>query len=208
AGGPAAGTSPEKGAPAAKGEAKGLKPVLDDGRDVWTLGFQWKDPRFLAVDVPGQGRKPVMYLYYDLSNTTGQPRTAIPHFELVVAGDSTVHHDRVFPRAHAAIRQLEDPTDQVKLKDSVTIAARPIPPTRPGALRRPMAAVAIWEGVSPRATRFTIFALGLSNAWSLTEATPPAREPVVRRKALQLDFKRVDDRVVFVPPARWVYRTT
>jgi RNA polymerase sigma factor (sigma-70 family) len=172
--------------------------------DVWTLDFRFKDPRFATVDVPGQGKKPTWYLRYDVSNNTGESRTAVLDFELVLPEQNVVHRDQVQSKVEEAIRQIEDPTDQLKIKNSVTIAAEPIPPSKPGETSRPVTGIAIWDTVDPKAVRFTIFVSGLSNAWSVADPVPPSGEPVVRRKTLQLNFKRVDDRMVFVPPAQWV----
>src|SRR5262249_40557627 len=72
----------------------------------------------------------------------------------------------------------------------------------------------IWDDVNPDANRFSIFVSGLSNGWSLAEI-PPGNKQVVRRKTLQLNFKRLGDRyyqhsgeIQFVPPAEWVYRAS
>jgi hypothetical protein len=58
--------------------------------------------------------------------------------------------------------------------------------------------------VDPDTPRFSIFVGGLSNAWVLVDGE--AKAPHGRRKTLRLNFKRVDGKAVFVPPAEWVYR--
>ena len=50
------------------------------------------------------------------------------------------------------------------------------------------------------------------NGWALTDPIPPSTKPVVRRKTLQLDFKRPGDRYVQRPDevrflrSEWIYR--
>jgi hypothetical protein len=73
--------------------------------------------------------------------------------------------------------------------------------------------VAIWDDVNPKTNYFSIFVAGLSNGWALTDPIPPATKPIVRRKTLQLNFKRPGDEffpksseIRFVAPARWIYR--
>jgi RNA polymerase sigma factor (sigma-70 family) len=191
---------PEPGAdrrPQPSGEAK----------DVWTLEFHFKDPRVLAVDVPGQGKKVVWYLRYDVGNNTAEPHTFIPDLELVTTDTHTSRRDHVLPKVRDAIRQLEDPTDSLRLKDSVTVAAEPILPSWPGDASRRVNGVAVWDGVDAQTTGFSLFVGGLTNVWSVTDLVDPeTAKPLVRRKTLQLNFTRVGDRMEFVPPAQWVYR--
>ena len=209
-------------APAANPNEREVKPqpnVLDreelntaDSK-IWALDFRFKDPRMITVDVPGRGRKVCWYLWYQVINKTKEAHTFIPDFELVTLDKNTVHRDQILPRVQDAIRQLEDPTDFLRIKNSVTIAAEPIPPSKPDATPRAVTGVAIWDDVDPDTTRFSIYVSGLSNGWSVTDPIPPDTHPVVRRKTLQLNFKRLGDRyyqdsreIQFVEPATWVYR--
>jgi hypothetical protein len=180
---------------------------------IWALDFRFKDPRLITVDVPGRGRKVCWYLWYQVINKSTEPHTFIPDFELVTLDRNTVHRDQVLPKVQEAIRQVEDPTDFLKIKNSVTIAAEPIPPKKPEAAPRPVTGVAIWDDVDPDTTRFSIYVSGLSNGWSVTDPIPPDTHPVVRRKTLQLNFKRLGDRyyqdsheIQFMEPAQWIYR--
>src|SRR5262249_57949610 len=84
----------------------------------------------------------------------------------------------------------EGRTDSLKIKTRVTTAAEPIPVSKPDAAPRTVTGVAIWDDVDPDTTRFTIFVAGLSNGWAITDA-PDGGEAVVRRKTLQLNFKRL-----------------
>ena len=72
-----------------------------------------------------------------------------------------------------------------------------------------MTGVATWIGVNPDANRYSIFVAGLSNGWSVDD------KGVVRRKTLQLNFRRIGDRyyqdsreIQFVPPDEWLYRAS
>ena len=181
---------------------------------VWVLDFKFKDPRLIKVDVPGRGQKVCWYLWYQVVNNTSQPRTLIPDFELVTHDRHTIHHDQVLPKVQDAIRQLEDPTDYLKIKNSVTIAADPIPVSRKEAEPRAVTGVAIWDDVDPDSNYYSIFVSGLSNGWAVTDdPEKPGVKSIVRRKTLQLNFKRLGDRflqkseeIQFVPPAQWIYR--
>ncbi len=180
---------------------------------VWCLEFRFKDPRLITVDVPGRGRKVCWYLWYQVINRTAEPRSFVPDFELVTLDKQTVHRDQVLPKVQDAIRQLEDPTNLLDIKNSVTIAREPIPVTKPNTTPKAVTGVAIWDDVNPDTTRFNIFVSGLSNGWALTDPIVEGDAPVVRRKTLQLSFKRLGDRyyqdsreIQFLPPAQWIYR--
>jgi hypothetical protein len=185
---------------------------VQDKEDVWVLDFQFKTPRILTVDIPARGRKTVWYLWYQVINRTGEPRTFIPDFELVTLDRNSVHHDEVLPSVQAEIVKTEDPTGFLRVKNSVTIAAEPIPPTRPDANPLAITGVAIFPDVVDRAgdtTRFSIFVSGLSNGWSVD------KDNTLRRKTLQLNFRRFADARIqdnrafqFVAPPEWIYRST
>jgi len=185
---------------------------------VWVLDFKFKDLRLIKANVPGRGQKVCWYLWYQVINyNSKEPRTFIPDFELVTHDRNTVHHDQILPAVQEAIRQIEDPTDFLNMKNSVTMASEPIPvsqrPELKAALPRPVTGVAIWDDVDPESNRYSIFVSGLSNGWSITDPIAPDTKPVVRRKTLQLNFRRLGDRfdmkseeIRFVPPAQWLYR--
>jgi hypothetical protein len=182
---------------------------------IWALEFHFKDPRVITVDVPGRGRRVCWYLWYQVINRTKEPHTFIPDFELVTLDKNAVHRDQVLPRVQEAVREIEDPTGRLNIKNSVTIAAEPIPPTLPNAAPRPVTGVAIWDDVDPDTNRFSIFVSGLSNGWAITDPIPPDKEPVVRRKTLELNFKRLGDRfyqdsreIQFIEPPQWIYRAS
>src|SRR5262249_4471067 len=100
------------------------------------------------------------------------------------------------------------------IKNSVTMAAEPIPPSRKNAVPRAVTGVAIWDDVDPDSNRYSIFVSGLSNGWAVTDdPEKPGAKSGVRRKTLQLNLKLLGDRylqkseeIQFVPPAQWIYR--
>jgi len=194
-------------------EAKRL-PNIQDKDDIWVLDFTFKDPRLLTVDVPGRGRKVIWYLWYQVSNRTGEPRIFIPDFELVTLDKPGAYHDEVLPKVQEAISRVEDPTKALDIKNSVTIASEPIPASKPDLLPKKVTGVAIWDDHTKEqhlqdSTRFSIFVSGLSNGWSVDD------KGTVRRKTLQLNFRRLGDRyyqdsreIRFVPAAEWLYRAS
>ncbi len=179
---------------------------------VWVLDFKFKDPRVIKANVPGRGQKVCWYLWYQVANYSKEPHTFIPEFELVTQDSKTRHPDQILPSVQDAIQQIEDPTNFLKIKNSVTIAAEPIPVSVPKATPKLVSGVAIWDDVDPESNVFTIFVKGLSNGWALSDPVRPGGPPVVRRKTLQLDFKRLGDKYVqrsedvrFLQPAKWIY---
>lgn len=218
---------------------KDEKPVVEAGADkggkIWVLDFKFKDPRLIKVNIPGRGQRVCWYLWYQVINRTGEPRTFIPEFELSTHDTNMVYKDQILPSAQEAISRIEDPTGYYNIKNSVTIAAEQIPPTLPNSAPKAITGVAIWidpnepgliEDESskkskeklPRlaeSNRYSIFVSGLSNGWSLTDPIPPDTKPVVRRKTLQLTFRRLADKfstrseaIQFVPPVQWIYRAS
>jgi hypothetical protein len=185
---------------------------IELGEKLWVLDFRFKDPRLITVNIPGKGKKVVWYLWYQVVNNTTEPRYFIPEFELVpLDKPGAVHKDQIIPKADDVIKKLEDPTGYLDIKNSVTMARQPIPVTKPNSAPRPVTGVAVWDDIFaelPDTTRFSIFVSGLSNGYSMVDKGP------LRRKTLQLNFKRLSDRyhldaeVKFVAPAEWLYRAS
>jgi hypothetical protein len=181
---------------------------------LWVLNFRFKDPRLITVDIPGRGRKLCWYMWYQVINYTKEPHTFIPDFELVTQDKAGTYRDQVLPSAQEAIRKVEDPTDLLKIKNSVTIAADPIPPSKKDGPARAVTGVAIWDDKDiAESNRYSIFVSGLSNGVALTDNPEEPKKEVVRRKTLRLDFKRIGDQyyqdareIHFMPPATWIYR--
>jgi hypothetical protein len=179
---------------------------------IWVLDFKFYDPRLITVDIPGRGRKVCWYMRYQVINNTKEPRWFYPSFELVTLDKPGIYKDQILPKVQEAIKQIEDPTGYLDIKNSVTISAKPIPPSRPG-IPRAINGVAIWDDVNPDSNRYSIFVTGLSNGWSLAEDPADPKKQITRRKTLQLNFRRLGDRyymrsdqIRFVPPEEWIYR--
>jgi hypothetical protein len=176
---------------------------------LWVLHFIFKDPRVITVDIPGRGRRVCWYLPYYVVNKTKEPHTFIPDFELVADDKDTVHMDQILPTAQDAIIKLEGNS---KIKNSVQMAATPIPPSKDNADPTRVAGVAIWDDVDPETSHFYIYVSGLSNGWSVTDPPAGEKDPVVRRKTLRLEFSRkgdpalLDSRQIKFESASWVYR--
>jgi hypothetical protein len=169
-----------------------------DRSGIWVLDFKFKDPRVMTVDIPGRGRKLVWYLWYQVSNPTGAPRTFIPRFVWVCHDEDTVHNDQVLPKAQLALARLEDPDDLLGIKNSVTMSATPIPVSKEYdekqqriAFPKLVTGVATWDNINPKSTQFSIYVYGLSDGWSVIDG--PDGKPLVRVKTLQLKFKRLGD---------------
>jgi hypothetical protein len=216
------------------------KPTLDKP-NVWSLDFRFKAPRLIKVDIPGRGTRICWYLWYQVINNppplgrgSEKAVTFIPDFELVTQDDDNprVYHDEILPKVQEAINRIENPSraDYLEAKNSVTIAEKPIPPSKPDAYPIAVTGVAIWDGTpadpkkrNPKkkdladSSRYTIFVNGLSNGWVITDPPPGKKDakPVVRRKTLQMNFKRtgagfpMDARdISFQAPAEWLYRAS
>jgi hypothetical protein len=185
------------------------QPNIQDKEGIWVLDFRFTTPRLITVDIPGRGRRLCWYMLYRVINNTKDPHTFIPKFELVTFDKPHVYTDEVLPKVQEAIRQIEDPTGQLDIKNSVTISSKPIPASKPNATPMAVTGVAIWDDVDPEATRYSIFVSGLSNGWSVDD------KEVVRRKTLQLNFRKLSDKyfqdsrdIHFVAPEEWLYRAT
>lgn len=189
-------------------EAKNKGHVQDRG-NVWVLRFRFNPPRLITADIPGRGRRLCWYMLYHVSNPDPkEPITVHPEFELKTF-ENRISYDQILPSVQKAIQQVEDPTGHLDIKNSVTIADHPLPPTKPESTARWVTGVAIWDDVSSETNQFSIFITGLSNGWSVDD------KDVIRRKTLQLNFRRLGDRtnqdardIRFTPPEEWVYRAT
>jgi hypothetical protein len=204
----------------------------DDKSDVWTFDFRFKDPRLIKVNIPGRGTKICWYLWYQVINRTKEPHYFYPEFQLVTLDHPGVYVDEPLTTVLDEIKKREDPTGYQDIKDSVTISVNPIPVSLPAdkAFPKVITGVAIWDGspADPKArdenkhdlsdtARFSIFVGGLSSGTVLVDPLAKGKVdlPVVRRKTLQLNFKRTGDRfqvdsrdISFEAPAEWIYRAS
>jgi hypothetical protein len=197
-----------------RGKYEAFPKVPND--DFWVLDFRFKDPRLILADVPARGKKVCWYLWYQVINKTNKPRTFFPVFELVTRDRNTRHRDQFLPTVQEAIRESEDKNNYYKIKNSWSISNDPIPPSlEKDAVMRAVPGVAIWDDVDPESNYYDIFIAGLSNGYSITDPIPPDTRQVIRRKTLQLAFRRIGDsidmkssEIQFQQPATWVYRGT
>jgi hypothetical protein len=214
-------------------EIKSSGSLNDDPKSgVWTLDFKFKDPRVIKVNVPGRGTRICWYLWFQVVNRTSEPRTFRPEFELVTLDYPGVYTDETLTTVEDAIRKIEDPTGYQQIKNTVTIQLSPIPVSLAPDKGFPKAVtgIAIFDGSTPdpknrgekahemsESQRFSIFVGGLSNGFVNVDplVKGKAEAPVIRKKTLQLNFKRVGDRysldsrdIIFEPPAEWIYRAS
>lgn len=225
-------------APPNQREVKDENPVVtaeaSKGGKLWVLDFKFKDPRLIKVNIPGRGQKLCWYVWYQIVNRTGDPRSFVPDLELVTHDTRMTYRDQILPTAEEAIRKIEDAENYYKVKNSVTIAADLIPVSLPKATPKVVTGVAIWadpNDINPEddeatkerkkkmpklidSNNYSIFVAGLSNGWSLTDPIPPSDKPVIRRKTLQLKFARLGDKNIIKSEAihfksfEWTYRSS
>ncbi len=180
---------------------------------IWVLDFKFKPLRSIKVNVPGRGEQVCYYLWYQVINKTAKPQLFVPNFELVTHDTHMVYRDEILPTVLDAITEIEDPSGVLKIKSSNSIAREPIPASRPNAIPRAVTGVAIFTDPNEPLPRdnsdarqrkakmpklsdsnfFSIFIGGLSNGWAETEAIGDSNKTVVRRKTLQLKFRRFGD---------------
>jgi hypothetical protein len=199
-------SQPSKGA---FGDYKADAESLPEDKDVvWTLSFRFKLPRITTADVPGRGKRVVWYMWYQVFNQTAEPRSFFPKFELVTIDKKTKHLDQILPSVQKEIAATIDPTDRLKIHNSITIGEQPVPVSKKEAFPTAVTGVAIWPDVYERArdtNQFTVFVSGLSDGWVLEGKT-------LKRKTLQLGFirqgdERVESSSIELKSQKWIYRS-
>lgn len=201
-----------------------------DKPDVWTLHFRYKPPLITVVDSIDkdgkQVKKTVWYMWYQVYNLSGEPQTCLPEFELVTKDLNTTHLDEPQPFIFEQLRKFEDttiskemPEGIQKLKTTIGISKRPIPPSLPDAIPRVVSGLAIWTDMAekaPKTNKFAVYITGLSNGLAVEET--PTGEKLIKRKTLQINFLRpTDDKRpqvtdiipddINAPAEKWIYRT-
>ena len=181
-----------------------------DKEGIWVLDFSFKPVRLRTIDLTttGKGRKVVHYLYYRVINHTDKPRMFVPQFSLVTDTGQRLE-DAVIPQAIPIIQAREDAS--IPLLGAVDIMGM-IPPSTKEGIDDAVFGVAVWEGVDPKADRFSIYVRGLSDG-SQDVQPPDGSKPIVRYKTLRIDFiRRGDERNLHEkeiqlndPPYEWVY---
>ncbi len=177
---------------------------------IWVLDFAYKPVRLQTVEIPGKGRRNLLYLYYRVINRTGKPRLFVPQFRLVTDSGKS-YDDRVIAPAIDLIRYREDPA--IPLLGAVT-ATGTIPPSEKQGVDDAVYGVAVWEldAEIAKADAFKIYVRGLSDGYQLQQ-DPGATEPSPVYKTLRLDFVRPGDDINFReseirmvdPPYEWIY---
>ena len=206
----------------AQGQYRPVEPIKLplDGNGVWTLHFAYTPPRMLVVDTKA-GRKTVWYMVYQVWNKSDTSLPFRPEFELVTKdGQLRAYLDEPYPGPVAdAIRKVEDPTGELKLKTTTGITEAMIPVTNADSVPRAVYGVAIWVDApakSAETNNFSVYVTGLSNGNARQERAGGAES--VSRKTLQIDFNRPTDAVRAGPndirasdnsglgSEKWVYR--
>ncbi|MBX9788411.1 MAG: hypothetical protein K2Y37_05805 [Pirellulales bacterium] len=160
---------------------------------IWSLEFSFKPLRFIEVDVPDPAgrfeRKLIWYLVYNVKNKGQEPVRFFPWFRLESddLGKRKAYPDRLVPVAVPLIQRREDPNR--KLLNTVEIAGE-IPPS-PEGVDNSVWGVATWEDVDPRIDNFSIYVLGLTNAYRWKD--DPKRGRTFTDKTLELNFWRPSD---------------
>jgi len=182
-----------------------------DKQGIWVLDFAFKPLRIMTVEDKVKGRRDVHYMYYQVINKTGQPRMFVPQFTLVTDTGKR-YEDTVLPKAVKQIQNREDPSIQ-NLYGAVDIMGM-VPPSNKQGVEDAVFGVAVWEGIDPKADKLTIFVRGLSDGQREDPSPDAGGKPVVRYKALQIDFIRRGDHfgqhereiTMGEPPYDWTYR--
>ena len=198
-------------------------------RDVWVLDFKFKPVRMIRVDIPQPSgymqRKLIWYMVYSVTNTgkvmhpvedvdlpyetsekkqlyevkkVDGPVRFAPEFLLeahVRRPDHSVltkvYPDRVIPVAMGPIRLREDPNR--RFLTSVEMCRKlEVGETQWG--------VATWEDIDPKTFQFSIYVVGLTNAYRWTDepgefkqGDPIGKGRKLYRKTLKLNFWRPGD---------------
>jgi hypothetical protein len=108
-----------------------------------------------------------------------------------------VYPDRVIPLAVGAIQMREDPNRRLLTTVEMSQTAEKAREIAPG---QTLWGVATWEDVDPRINRFSVYVLGLTNAYRWIDppgeykaGDPPGKGRILLRKTLKLNFWRPAD---------------
>jgi hypothetical protein len=171
-----------------------------DRQGIWGLDFSYKPLRIKTIDVPGKGRKQILYMYYKVVNHTSAPRQFTPQFIMINEKDEKFE-DSVVPQAIPAIQMREDAT--IPILGGVNIMGILPPSTKPD-VDDAVYGVATWEKWDPKAERISIYVRGLSDGRK--EIPPPnGGKPSLKYKTLKIDFICEPDLRLADPPHEWVY---
>jgi hypothetical protein len=183
-----------------------LLPRDKDG--IWVLDFKFKPLRIRTVDLPGKGRRNIVYMYYQVVNRTGAPRMFVPQF-IKVNEDGKKFEDEVIPEAIPLIQSREDPT--IPILGAVNIMGVIPPSTKPD-VDDAVFGAAVWDKWDLKSDRFSIYVRGLSDGYKEVP-NPSGGKPIVKYKTLRIDYLRRGDEhnlsekefQLNDPPYEWVY---
>lgn len=171
---------------------------LSPGRRPWTLGFEFKYPRCITVDLRGKGPMRIWYMVYTVTNPDVEAHVFIPDFEL--AAGNKVYSDVILPAAGEAVQKLEAPGMIPGFKNSVQISMNPIHPDNNTTGGRGVKGIVTWEDELPEVEDVTLFVAGLSNQWDF-------KDNRISRRMLKLNFKRTGDEMGPATPVEWEWVT-
>jgi hypothetical protein len=193
----------------------------DREANIWMFNFHLKDPRIIRVSVPGKNDgKPVnvWYLWYQISNETGEPRNFNPRFVWVSHDENVTKLDQVLHTAQKEVRKIEDEQNILNIKNSWEVSKDPVPVSKEfdnngNRISYPVrvTGVATWADIPSKSTQFSILVFGLSNGFVKVDG--PDGKEIVRVKTLQLNFRRIGDDDNLKGPQvkfegyKWIYAT-
>jgi hypothetical protein len=182
-----------------------------DRQGLWVLDFAFKPLRIRTVEAQKNGkttRKQILYLYYKVTNHTGEPRMFIPQF-IIENETGQRFEDEVIPEAIPLIRARED--QSVPVLGAVNIMGV-LPTSKKPDVDDAVYGVATWEHWDRKSDRFKIYVRGLSDGYKETP-NPEGGKPSVKYKTLRIDYLRRGDALninekefqLADPPYEWVY---
>lgn len=200
----------------------------DKVSDLWVLDFQFRQPRFILTNVPGEGRKLVWYMVYRVTNKTGAPREFVPSFTLVTNPGSPIAGQVVEAKANpsglvsrtikdvllqkAELQVQEREGRERTFYNSVTIS-KPLEPTPKEGAPIERWGVVFWKDVPMGETKkFNIYVTGLSNGYRRIEDPMDKKKETLLRKTLEIRFDKPGDdpnpeqREIRLDGFDWIYR--
>jgi len=160
----------------------------------WTLDFKVRSSKTIKVDLPGRGERTVWYVRYELSNNSAEPVRFVPEFQSWSDKQAALLRDQLILTAQERIRAAEDPAGKLNLKNSVSISRDPIGPGKK------LQGIALWDGIDPAASKFTMYVRGLSNGYFVEN------EKSTYFKTLEMHFQRLGEEMRPIGGGEWVYR--
>ncbi|MFO0960045.1 MAG: hypothetical protein U0800_21855 [Isosphaeraceae bacterium] len=183
---------------------------------IWVLDFSYRPIRVKTVEIPGKGRRDILYLYYKVINHTGKPRPLVPQFTLVLPENGRSYQDVVLPNSIQIIKLIETREDpSIPLQGAVNTVGM-VPVSSKEGIDDAVFGVAMWE-VDPaiaKADRLQIYVRGLSDGYKRVPTPEGSAQPdQVRYKTLRIDFDRPGDEFQLKshefrpldPPYQWIY---